>query len=110
MVGSLALLLLAIPGYFLASVGFLYSLGDRVGFVQNLSDRGWACPTHEGIMAVGNSPDLRWAFSVRDKRVAEDIAALQGRRVALHYEQRKGLLSSCVGETEYFVTGVRTLD
>lgn len=110
---ALALVASAIPGYLLTNVGFLYSLGDRVGFVQKVSDRGRACETYEATMVVGNSPPhsgRRWSFAVRDKRVAERIAALAGRRVALHYEQRKGVLSRCVGSTEYFVTAVRTLD
>jgi hypothetical protein len=94
-------------------VGFTYSRGDRVGFVRKLSERGWACKTYEGTLAMivqPGDPGKVWEFSVRDKAVADQIAALSGHRVALHYEQHKLVPASCVGETEYFVTGVRQLD
>jgi hypothetical protein len=95
------------------TVGFTYSRGDRVGFVRKLSERGWACKTYEGTLAMIVQPGDAgkvWEFSVRDKAVADQIAALSGHRVALHYEQHKGVPASCVGETEYFVIGVRQLD
>ena len=37
------------------------------------------------------------------------INQTMGRRVALTYEQKKGLPTSCFGDTEYWVTGVREL-
>jgi hypothetical protein len=49
-------------------------------------------------------------FTVRDDSIAALINSAQGRRVALTYEQHKGAPTSCFGETEYFVNGVRVLD
>jgi hypothetical protein len=46
-------------------------------------------------------------FSVRDPSVASKIEAAMGKRVTLLYEQHKGLPTSCFGETEYFVVGLR---
>jgi len=96
------------------TVGFTYSRGERVGFVRKLSDRGWACKTYEGTLAMiaepGGGAAKLWDFSVRDKVVADQIDAVSGHPVALQYEQHKGVLSPCVGETEYFVIGVRRLD
>jgi hypothetical protein len=95
------------------TVGFTYSRGERVGFVRKLSERGWACKTHEGTLAMVVGPGdvgRLWEFSVRDKVVADQIEALSGHRLALRYEQYKGVPATCVGDTEYFVVGVRQVD
>jgi hypothetical protein len=97
-----------------STVGFTYSRGQRVGFVRKLSERGWACKTYEGTLAmtaepVGGAARL-WQFSVRDKTVVDQIDALSGQSVVLRYEQRKGVAAPCVGDTEYFVVGVRRID
>jgi hypothetical protein len=62
------------------------------------------------IAEPGGGAAKLWDFSVRDKVVADQIDAVSGHPVALQYEQHKGVLSPCVGETEYFVIGVRRLD
>jgi len=49
----------------------------------------------------------KFLFSVRDTAVAEKINALAGKRVVLSYQQHKLIPTSCFGETEYFVTGIR---
>ncbi len=41
--------------------------------------------------------------------MARKIMEAAGQRVALVYEQHKGVPSSCFGETEYFITGVRPI-
>jgi hypothetical protein len=50
-----------------------------------------------------------FAFTVREERVARQVEQLAGQRVALTYEQHKGLPTSCFGETQYFVTGIRAI-
>jgi hypothetical protein len=45
-------------------------------------------------------------FTVRDDAVSERIQKDLGKRVALHYEQHKGIPTTFFGETEYFVTDV----
>jgi hypothetical protein len=47
---------------------------------------------------------------VRDDSVAEKINQTLGQRVSISYEQHKGVPTSCFGETEYFVTGVRVVE
>ena len=92
---------------------YTYSEGQRVGFNQKLSRKGWLCKTWEGEIALSNvpgqAPEL-FQYSVRDDAVASQIQKLEGARVALTYEQHKGIPTSCFGETEYFATGVRRAD
>jgi hypothetical protein len=92
------------------TLGFAYSKGERAGYMQKLSDKGWICKTWEGELAMQNLPGTPpeiFHFSVRDGAVAKQVQDLEGLKVALIYEQHKGVPSSCFGETEYFVTGVK---
>ncbi|MBI5203106.1 MAG: hypothetical protein HY925_16060 [Elusimicrobia bacterium] len=87
-----------------------YASGERAGFVQKISRKGWVCKTWEGELAMASLPGAMpqiFAFTVRDHGVAREIEQEAGRKVALSYEQHRGLPGSCFGETEYFVTGVR---
>ena len=63
-----------------------YSEGERAGYVQKLSRKGWLCKTWEGEIAMvtmpGAIPD-RFEFSVRDEAVATKINAMAGQRVVL---------------------------
>ena len=90
-----------------------YSSGDRSGYVQKLSKKGWVCKTWEGEMAMvsmpGTAPEI-FNFSVRDDAIAAKLNQSLGKRVAIHYEQRKGVPTSCFGETEYFITDVRVAE
>ena len=93
--------------YALLALHFNYSEGERAGYVQKLSRKGWLCKTWEGELAMVNLPGAMpeiFRFSVRDDAVAAQVNASLGRRVRLHYEQHKGIPTSCFGETEYFVT------
>lgn len=108
----IALLLLAALWVWL-TLTWSYSEGERAGYVQKFSSKGWICKTWEGEIAMvtmpGAIPD-RFDFSVRDADVAMRINALAGKRVVLVYQQHKFVPTNCFGETEYFVTGVRALD
>jgi len=89
-----------------------YSEGERAGYVQKLSRKGWLCKTWEGELAMVNLPGTMpqiFQFSVRDGAVAEQMNKTLGQRVRLHYEQHKGLPTTCFGETEYFVTEVESV-
>jgi hypothetical protein len=104
------LLLLAAVGWVWLTLNWSYSEGERAGYVQKLSHKGWLCKTWEGEIAMvtmpGAIPD-RFEFSVRDAAVAAKINAMAGQRVVLIYEQHKFVPSNCFGETEYFVTDAR---
>jgi hypothetical protein len=89
---------------------YAYSRGERAGYVQKFSKKGWICKTWEGELAMVNLPGAaqeKFYFSVRDDAIAQRIERDMGRRVSLSYEQHRGVPTSCFGETEYFVTNVR---
>jgi hypothetical protein len=96
--------------YTASVLGFSYAKGERAGFVQKLSQKGWLCKTWEGQLAMATMPGVApqlFDFTVRSDSVAQAIQGLMGKRVALSYTQHKGVPTSCFGETEYYVTGVK---
>jgi len=95
------------------ALAYTYSSGDRTGYIQKFSEKGWLCKTYEGEIAMVNVPGQianTFQFTVRDDSIANLITKSQGKRVALSYEQHKGLPTSCFGETEYFVNGIRVVE
>ena len=111
----LALLVLAAlaAGYFWSALRWSYSSGERAGWVQKFSRKGWICKTWEGEMAMVSMPGSateKFFFTVWDESAVEQINKLMGRRVNLHYEQRVGLPTSCFGETRYYVTQVTLVE
>jgi hypothetical protein len=96
--------------YTTAVLKWSYSAGERAGYMQKLSSKGFVCKTWEGelqLVAIPGSTPEKFLFSVRDDAVAQRINATMGKRVALTYEQHIGVPTSCFGETEYFVTDVK---
>jgi hypothetical protein len=92
------------------ALSYSYSTGERVGWVQKLSLKGWLCKTWEGELQMSNIPGsapILFEFSVRSDSLAHEIERTAGRAVSLTYEQHIGVPTSCFGETEYFVTSVR---
>lgn len=90
-----------------------YSEGERAGYVQKLSKKGWLCKTWEGELALITMPGTiaeKFFFSVRDDAVAQHINQSLGKRVSLNYEEHVGLPTSCFAETPYFVTGIKVID
>jgi hypothetical protein len=105
------LLLLALAWVWL-TLHWSYSEGERAGYVQKLSKKGWLCKTWEGEIAMVTMPGAipeKFQFTVRDGNLAGQINLLAGKRVVLSYQQHKFIPSSCFGETEYFVDGVREI-
>jgi hypothetical protein len=95
------------------TLGYVYATGERAGYVQKLSKKGWLCKTWEGELAMVNLPGSVtpqiFNFTVRNDSIARLILRESGKRVSLTYEQHPGVPTSCFAETEYFVTNVRTL-
>jgi hypothetical protein len=90
-----------------------YSSGERAGWVQKLSKKGWLCKTWEGELSLVSMPGAapeKFVFTVWDDAVAEKITAVMGKRVSLSYDEKVGLPTSCFGETRSYVTGVRVQD
>jgi len=107
-----ALAVLAV-GYFWLVLNWSYSTGERAGWVQKLSDKGWLCKTWEGEMAMVSMPGTmseKFYFTILDDAVAEQVNKVMGKRVSLHYEEKVGLPTSCFGETRYYVKKVSVVE
>jgi hypothetical protein len=101
---------LLFAAYVAMALRWSYSQGERAGYVQKFSRKGWVCKTWEGELAMANIPGTMpqiFLFSVRDDAVAARVNQTMGQRVSLAYEEHKGLPTTCFAETDYFVTGVR---
>lgn len=95
--------------WFWAALNWSYSTGERAGWVQKLSNKGWLCKTWEGELALVSLPGSaveKFYFTVRDEAVAQQIMKAMGRRVSLHYEEKVGLPTTCFGDTRHYVTKV----
>lgn len=109
------ILIVLVPALLFASwafitLGYTYSRGERAGYAQKLSKRGWLCKTWEGELAMVNLPGAMpeiFKFSVRNDSIARVLEKNLGKRVSLSYEQHKGVPTSCFAETEYYITNVR---
>ncbi len=103
----LVVVVLLAVAYFWAAINWSYSSGERAGWVQKFSHKGWLCKTWEGELALvslpGSTPE-KFYFTVHDETVAKQLVQAMGKRMSLHYEQKVGLPSSCFGDTRYFVT------
>ncbi len=104
---------LLVAAWLTAAWKWSYSTGERAGWVQKLSKKGWLCKTWEGELALVSLPGStaeKFEFTVHDDAVAAQITKVIGKRVALRYEEKVGLPTSCFGETRHFVTGVTLSD
>jgi hypothetical protein len=109
-VGILLFGVLGTALYSYATLHFVYSSGERVGFVQKISKKGWVCKTNEGELAMVNvagQPAEIFAFTVPDEGVVKQIEALAGHRVSIKYEEHVGIPTHCFGDTQYFVVSVK---
>jgi hypothetical protein len=99
--------------YTWASLTWSYSQGERAGYVQKFSRKGWVCKTWEGELAMVALPGTlseKFPFTVRDAAVADKVQKSMGRRVAITYEQHIGVPSSCFGDTEYFIVDAQVVE
>jgi hypothetical protein len=111
----LVILIAPIAGMYLwttAAMSYSYSSGERAGYLQKVAKRGWLCKTWEGeiqLVAIPGSNPEKFSFSTRSDSLAGVLNHFNGQRVVVNYQQHKGLPSSCFGDTEYYVTGVRAI-
>lgn len=106
---ALAAIAAAVVLYFWAALSWSYSSGERAGWVQKLSRKGWICKTWEGELSLISMPGAapeKFTFTIWNDAVAEKVNKVMGKRVALHYEEKVGLPGSCFGETRHYVTGI----
>lgn len=114
----IALLLIVIvvalcAGYVMIVINWSYSKGERVGYVQKFSEKGWLCKTWEGelqMLPVPGALPEKFLFSVRNKALISKLNSSMGKRVSLSYEQHIGIPTTCFGESEYFAVDARVLE
>jgi len=108
------LILVVLPSLWtMGALRWSYSDGERAGWVQKLSRKGWVCKTWEGELALVSQPGApleKFPFTIWDETVADELNRHIGKRVALHYEEKVGLPTSCFGDTRYYITKVTAVD
>src|SRR5262245_56768465 len=90
--------LIVVGGYAFVIMFWSYSSGERAGWVQKFSNKGWLCKTWEGEMAMVSMPGStseKFMFTVWDDKVAEKVSQAMGKRVNLAYTQNVGIPTSC---------------
>ena len=109
LIAALVFVALLVAAYFALVLNWSYSTGERAGWLQKFSHKGFVCKTGEGELALVSLPGSsveKFLFTVRDEAVAAKITAVMGKRVSLHYEEKMGLPTSCFGDTRHYVTDV----
>lgn len=99
--------------YTWASLNWVYSSGERAGYVQKFSLKGYICKTWEGEIVLVSMPGTqaeKFMFTVKDDLTAKKVNDSLGKRVKLIYEEHKGIPSSCFGESTYFVQDIHVLE
>ena len=105
--------LLLFVAYTWGVLNWSFSTGERAGYVQKLSKKGWLCKTWEGEMALVSMPGTvaeKFPFTVPSDAIARQINDSIGAKVAVTYEQHIGIPTTCFGETGYFVTAVKIVN
>ena len=112
LVGLLIVAALIFAAYTWIALSISYSEGERAGYLQKFSKRGWICKTWEGEILLTSMPGAipeKFEFSVRDPEIARQLTAATGKRVLLSYDQHKGVPTQCFGETEYYVERLQVM-
>ena len=94
------------------TLNWAYSAGQRAGYVQKISQKGWICKTWEGELAQANLPGTMpqiFKFSVRSDSIAHILEREMGKQVSISYQEHRGVPTTCFGETNYYITNVRTV-
>jgi hypothetical protein len=112
-IGLIVVVVLLFGAFTWFTLTWSYAEGERAGYIQKFSRKGFLCKTWEGEIAMVTMPGTvadKFAFTVWDDAVAAQINADVAQRVALSYKQHKWIPSSCFGDTEYFVYRVRVAE
>lgn len=111
--GLLLIPVILFVAYTFMTLHWVYSSGERVGFVQKISQKGFVCKTYEGeqvLVTVPGTQAEKFFFTAKNTEVYNKINATNGQRVRLLYKQHKWIPTSCFGDTEYFVYDVKLLE
>src|SRR6478752_10207464 len=96
---TVLLLLILIPAVVIAlwiwvALGYTYSNGERAGYLQKISKRGWLCKTWEGEIQLtsipGSTPQI-FTFTTRSDSIANILTTMAGQSVRVHYREHKGI-------------------
>ena len=112
-IGLVLVPLLLFAAYLAIVLNWSYSDGERAGYLQKFSRKGWVCKTYEGELAMTTVPGVApvlWNFTVRDEAVAAQLNQQLGKRIVLHYEEHRGIPTTCYGETQHFVTRMQVIE
>jgi len=109
----LLLIILITAGFIYWNYYYTYSDGSRAGLLQKFSRKGNLFKTYEGEMilsSVQSSANVpiaseKFFFSVNKNRVADQLSAMQGEFIVVHYHEMKGTLP-WRGESAYVVDSV----
>lgn len=99
-------------GWFWLSLNYVYSTGNRAGYLQKFSKKGWLIKTWEGELSMINIPGAapeKFFFTVRSPTLADRMSDSIGQRVGVTYNEHKILPGRLFGDTPYFVTDVKML-
>ena len=95
------------------AMSYTYSSGTRTGYVQKISRKGWLCKTWEGELAMATAPGVSpqiFTFTIRNDSLAAALELDMGKgRVAVQYDEHRGVPTSCLGDTPYFVVSYRRI-
>lgn len=106
-------IIILVSAYTWLTLTWSYSKGERAGYVQKLSKKGWICKTWEGELAMINMPGTlteKFNFTVRDEAVVKKINQSMGKRVNLMYEEHVGIPFSCFGDTGHYITNIEVVE
>jgi hypothetical protein len=109
----IVLIALLFGAYVWTTLHWSYSHGERAGYVQKFSKKGWVAKTWEGELTMISTPGAipeKFFFTVREDSTATKINASLGKRVSLLYDQHVGVPTTLFGETEYFVSDVKVIE
>ena len=112
-IGLAVVVALLLAGYTYGALHWAYSSGERVGYIQKFSKKGWLCKTWEGELTMSPVPGAvpeKFFFTVPDEATAQQVNQGLGKRVSLSYEQHKGVPTVCFGETEFFIVKAKFLE
>ncbi len=113
LVGLVLLVVLGTALWTWGSLSYVYSSGERAGYVQKFSKKGWIVKTWEGellMVALPGTIPEKFDFTVRNDKVAEDIQRLLGQRVVISYNEHKGIPTRLFGDTSYFVASIKSVE
>ena len=110
---SIGMLVIIVAAYLYVVFSWSFSKGERIGYVQKFSQKGWICKTWEGelqMLPVPGAIPEKFYFTVRDNSIVNKLNSSLGKKVSITYEQHKGIPTKCFGETEYYIVETKVID